>query len=151
MPCSVCHCSCVHCAGIRPHAARTLAAVNDTGEACDVKRWCKFQCSTFAVECEGLTLIADADHVGTTNMYDALYVPETQVEGECMPWLWCVYTDTMCVVMLCADTWLCAAEDFDASYEDGQDGGGESCHSDVEEGNTAAASPAQSGKSWQLC
>lgn len=42
---------------------------------------------TFAVICEGLTLIGDADDIATRNLCDALYVPDTQVGGECMAWL----------------------------------------------------------------
>jgi len=58
---------------------------------------------TFAVECEGLTLIADADDIATDNMYNLLFVPETQVEGKCMAWLGCILTDNMCLVLLCAN------------------------------------------------
>lgn len=47
-------------------------------------------------------MFAAADDVATRNPYDILSVPDTQVEGECSPWLHCICTNTLCLVnMFC--------------------------------------------------
>ena len=134
-------CAHVHSAGIPLEAARKRAEVSDTREAYEIQRQCRFQSSTSGVKCEGLTQIADADDIATRNLFDALYVPETQVEGEL-----CHGCDGYSVFFCCVLTWQrCVAEGYD-----GQEGAGGLGDSDKEGGITALPSLAQSGKAWQL-